>query len=120
MPIERAIEKRLKNHRLVLSLFPVAYFTIVTLLIYQLGWELMEPITYVSGLLFLVMGYLYLIIKGHSFDPGKYFDYYRKAIEASVYNDFNYDITERDLHLDTKKKLTDEINNLENELMKNA
>lgn len=120
VPIERAIEKRLKNHRFLLSLLPVAFFTIIAFLIYQLGWDLMGPITYVLGLLFLVMGYLYLIIKGDSFDPRKYFNYYRKAIGSSVYNDFNYDITERDLHLDTKKKLTDEINNLEYELNKNA
>lgn len=120
VPIAAIIEKKLKNHRFYLALVPVIFFTLIFFLIYKLSWNTMEPYTYVLSSVAILAGYLYFCIKGESFNPRNYFDYYNNSITSKIYSEFDFNLADLQLQTEIKKNLENEIFGLEKEIQKNT
>lgn len=91
-PLSDIIETRHKNYIWRLSIIPVAYFFIISFLIYKLSWNVMEPWTYLSSLFGAICAYLYFAISGKSFSPLEHFTNKKTRTMREVYFDFKFDI----------------------------
>ncbi|MBN8700771.1 MAG: hypothetical protein J0L54_14280 [Chitinophagales bacterium] len=90
-PLLTIIDKKVNIHKWHLSIIPVLFFLINCYLIYRIGWDKMEPYTYLLSLGLTIISYLYLAILGHSLDPKQYFYQKKIAIENSIYTEFSFD-----------------------------
>ena len=81
--------------------------------------DIMEPYTYFITPIGVIASYLYLAIKGESFNPIKYFEYYRNGIQSSVYNKFEFNSSELELNKTAKENLIKETDKLKEELAAN-
>lgn len=107
--IQGLVNDGLKKHRFYLSLVPVLSFSLICYLIFEFSWSTMEPITWGLSILFGIIGYLYLAIKGESFNPIKYFDYYKSSLTSKVETDNDFDNSELESLIRTRDKLNEEI-----------
>jgi Mitochondrial calcium uniporter len=108
-PLATIIQTRLRNHKWFLSMIVVGYAIIICLLIWKIGWDTMEPITYGLTLFGAVGAYLFLTITGKSFDPTKYFELKETEITERVYKEFNFDLERLTTQQQRKLELEEEI-----------
>ncbi|MBC8506950.1 MAG: hypothetical protein H8D34_18970 [Chloroflexi bacterium] len=94
-PIQRELEKIAKreiNRRLWAGIaLLAAVWVILFLLIQKLGWDLLEPWTYLFGFAFVIAGYVYFVTRGKEFSP---FVLYNQALEfrkAELFDVFKVD-----------------------------
>lgn len=89
----------------------IALLCIVTwcYFVYKIGWDIVEPYTYLPPIIYLFLQFLYFMVKGHSFNPQKYFKQYEDKLYKSlcIHNEvFNEDLTD----------IQQKINELENQM----
>lgn len=116
IPILQIIDDRVKMHTFYLAVIPVVFFGIIFFFIYKFTWSAMESWVYLISVLGALIGYLYLAIKGESFDPSKYFKYYKQSVITKTYNEFDFDLSGLELQKSTISILQEEINILKGEL----
>lgn len=117
-PLDKIASTKFKNHKWRLAVGLVAYFLIIIILIYQIGWDTMEPVTYVLSSLGFICSYLYLSITGKSFNPTEYFTLKKEELEKQVYKEFNFDTDRLASLKDKKTELENEVRELENKIGK--
>jgi len=99
-------EKKIKNiiRSVIFSL--VFIFISLVCLIIKYSWDVMEPIIYLIGLAFVFGGYIYVFIKGESFNPLTAFKKIHHEIEETVFVQHSFDF-EREKFLENEiAKLT--------------
>lgn len=111
-PLDKTAIKKFRNHIWILSVGFIAYFLIIFILIYKVGWDTMEPITYFLSALGIIGGYLYFAITGKSFNPSEYFIHKEQELKDKVYKDFSFDSDRLASLLERKKELENELNEL--------
>jgi hypothetical protein len=111
-PLETIIRTKVSNHKIILILIFVVYYLILALLIYKMSWNAMEPIIYFLGPFGILLSYIYLAVKGHSFDPSLYLAVKEKAFRKDTYKKFNFDSEREEFLAERKKNLKKEISEL--------
>jgi hypothetical protein len=96
IPIEKEAEKAYDNFIFRCSLGALLYVLLLIVLIYNIGWDEMEPYTYISGIILICVSYLYTAIKAKDFSPSKYFKEKRNKFLIDKYSDFAFDIEKYD------------------------
>lgn len=112
-PIESAINEKVTSRKLLMVLIVFVYFLIILSLIGWFGWNVMEQWTYILSIIGVFASFLYLMIKGESFDPQVYFANLRKKYRLEVYQKYEYDEARIDFLYKSISQLKDEINQLE-------
>ena len=116
IPILNIINNKVKMHTFYLAIIPVVFIAFVFFCIYKFSWSVMEQWVYIVSALGVVIGYLYLAIKGESFDPIKYFKYYKNGVIIQVYSEFDFDIDDLELQKSKLEGLQEEIGKLQEKL----
>lgn len=111
-PLDKIASTKFINHKWLLSTGFTVYFLIIFILIYTIGWEAMEPITYFLSGLGVIGSYLYLSITGKSFNPAEYFSQKEQELKDKVYKDFSFDIDRLSSLQERKYELKKEIKEL--------
>jgi hypothetical protein len=111
-PLDKIANTKFNNHKWTLSVGFIAYFLIIFILIYKVGWDTMEPITYFLSALSIIGGYLYFAITGKSFNPSEYFFQKKQEFKDKVYKDFRFDSDRLSSLLERKKELENELKEL--------
>lgn len=112
-PLDKIVNKKFRVHKWFLSICFIAYFLIIFILIYEIGWNIMEPITYFLSSLGIIGWYLYFAITGKSFNPAEYFVHKEQEIREKVYKNFGFDSDRLFSLLERKKELENELKELE-------
>jgi hypothetical protein len=116
IPILQIIDERVKTHTFYLAIIPVLFIAAVFFCIYKFSWSVMEQWVYIVSALGVVIGYLYLAIKGESFDPIKYFKYYKNGVITKVNSEFDFNIGDLELQKSELDKIQEEIGKLQDKL----
>lgn len=112
-PLDKIASTKFSNHKWILSIGFTAYFLIIFILIYKVGLDTMEPITYFLSALGIIGSYLYLSITGKSFNPAEYFIQKEQELKDKVYRDFSFDTDRLSSLLERKNELENELKALE-------
>ena len=108
---EKANGKRIQRIILSVIIF-IAYFGLLFFLVYKMTWDKMEPITYFASLLFLGLSYLYIIVKGQSFNPVDF--YSKEKIQEIIIKREDIDMNEYEDLKTEKKECTEKFRKLDN------
>ena len=112
IPIEKQAEKSFNTYKLIFSLIIIAYFLILGIITWKVGWETMEPITYFLSAIGIIGTYLYTAFTGKDANPKSHFENKEKEIIQNKYSEFNFN-TERYINLrEEEKQLIKEIDEL--------
>jgi hypothetical protein len=117
-PLDKIASTKFTNHKWILSIGFITYFMIIFILIYMVGWDTMEPITYFLSAFGIIGSYLYLSITGESLNLAKYFNKKEQKIKDKVYRDFSFDTDGFFSLKERKNELEKEIKELEKQLEK--
>lgn len=112
-PLETIVKSKVSTHKIIAISILVIYFFILAFLVYKFTWNTMEPITYFLGPLGILSSYIYLAVKGHSFDPREYLTVKEKEFRQATYKKFNFDNERLDFLIERKKVLEKEISELQ-------
>ena len=111
-PLETIVKSKVNNHKIIsISIFVIYYF-ILAFLVYNLTWNTMEPITYFLGPLGILLSYIYLAVKGQSFDPREYLTVKEQTFRKETYKKFNFDRDRQGFLVERKANLEKEISEL--------
>jgi hypothetical protein len=108
-PLEAIVKTRVSNHKIIAIVLFVSYYFILAFLVYKKSWNTMEPITYFLGPFGLAVSYIYLAVKGHSFDPREYLTVKENDFRLETYKKFNFDRDRLDFLIERKADLEKEI-----------
>lgn len=111
---EAPIQSQFRRHLFLFSLPFVGNILIWSVLIYFLGWDKMEPLTYIVTLGFLLVEYLYMAIKGEHFNPLMYLSHKKEEIRRSIHREYRYDETVLSRQMARGDELERELNPNEN------
>jgi hypothetical protein len=117
-PLDKIASTKFTNYKWILSIGFITFFLIIFILIYKIGWDTMEPITYILSTFVFIGSYLYLSITGKSFNPAEYFIQKELELKVKVYRDFSFDIDRLSKLKEIKNELEKEIKELEKQLEK--
>lgn len=93
---------------LAISIYLIAII-ILAILISRLGWDKMEPWTYLIGAVFIFVPNVYMMIYGKSLNLKKYIEIKRRNYYNSLCKQFAYSQTELDELYSIKKQLEQEL-----------
>jgi hypothetical protein len=90
-PLIKVVEQRVSNLKLKLLSILIGYYGVLIFLVWKYSWNEMEPITYFLSVGGIIAAYIYLAVKGDSFNPLKYLSDKKLKIQESVFSEFNFD-----------------------------
>jgi hypothetical protein len=93
-PLKRVIQTRIRMNRFYLALIPVIFYSGIFYFINRYGWGRMEQYTYGLSAFVILIGYIFIAIKGDNFNPQIFFKLMEKTITLRVYKEFNFDLSE--------------------------
>lgn len=112
-PLDKIVNSKFRNYKLILSFSIIAYYLLIFILTYKIGWDFMEPITYFLSGIGLIGSYLYLSITGKSINPTMYFKQKENEIKEKVYKEFSFDAERLNSLQERKEELENELKELE-------
>lgn len=105
------IEKKIKRAKLLPLLIIIFYIVLIIVSIFLWSWEVMEPITYILGLIVFPGQYIWNVILKKSYNPLKWFEgNFRDKITIKEYEDRDVVISDLEELEESKKKLTNTLN----------
>lgn len=107
--IKKDAKKSHKKRCVFSILLFLLYLSLLIFLIIKFSWNTMEPVTYIGSVFMVGVSYLYMIKKGHSFNPADFFNF--SNIEKTMISNSNVDLNEY-------KDLQSELIECEKELSK--
>jgi len=107
--IDINVAQKYRNFRIFIAICFLIYYLIICILIWKLGWNLMEPVIYIIGVAPLIISYLYLLVFGKTINPIDYLKNKKEKNYQNNYNRFKFDLKRLD-------DLRQEICNIEREI----
>lgn len=113
IPIEREAKFVFAYYRIGIGFLLILLYAFVCLIIWKMGWSIIEAWTYIVGVLLSnIFPLLYLLIFEKNINPKIYLENLKMKIYFKIYSKFNFDI-ERIKILDTDiEMLKSEVNDL--------
>lgn len=90
LPLDRMATRQFFNYRIFLCLTVIFYYGIIVWLIFRLTWNVMEPYTYIIGLILPFVTMIYLIITQHNVDISEFFLNQKDRFTKKVYSKFGF------------------------------
>ncbi|MDZ4148605.1 MAG: hypothetical protein U1C58_10005 [Flavobacteriaceae bacterium] len=90
----------------------IGYFIALAIITWQIGWDIMEPITYFLGTIGIIASYIYPAIMGKDKDARLHFEQKRLELINLKYTQFHFNIERYEKLLEDKKNLKNEIEEL--------
>lgn len=109
VPIDKQAISKLNKYKIFFLIGLFVYYGGLVFLIIKFGWDVMEPWTYICGLIPIVGSLLYMLIKEKSLNPEALLKKIRVKVFNEKYESFNFDINKL-------QTLQDDIIELENEI----
>lgn len=113
IPIKREAKFLFVYYRIGIGFLLILLYTLVCLIIWKMGWNIIEAWTYIIGVLLSnLLPLFYLLLFEKNINPKNYLENIKSCIYLKTYSKFNFD-TERLIILDSEiEKLKAEVGDL--------
>lgn len=112
IPLDQMLIQRMNLFKFSIALVVILYYVITFYLIYKLGWNIMEPWTYIINTAIPIVGLaLYFTFQEKELNPNNIYKAIKNKIRVKIYSKFGFDNKKVEI-------LIKDINNLENEIKK--
>lgn len=112
-PLDKIVSRQYSQYKAALVLGVLFYYTVIISLVFYIGWDIMEPYTYVISLIPVLIAVIYFLVKERNFDNFNFLFIRKDTLQKKIYKRFEFNPTGLELVETEIESLKNEINSLE-------